>query len=193
MTGAYRFNPDWGKLEAGLKAAEGGLKTAKSGHFPKLALTGDLHKWWPDSDGGVATSQNKEGWSLGIGLKIPIFSGMLTRNKIAAARNSIAKLKEEQLLLKEGIGLQIRDTLLSLLAAEKSFQATQNAMTSARENRDLNTRAYQNELVETDEVVRAQLMEALMEARHYKDKYQHIALLSRLNLIVGTNVLKNIL
>ncbi|HOX22516.1 MAG TPA: TolC family protein, partial [Elusimicrobiales bacterium] len=41
---AYSFNPDWGRLEAGLKALESGVDEAKSGHLPKLALTGRLSK-----------------------------------------------------------------------------------------------------------------------------------------------------
>nr|WP_320192147.1 TolC family protein [uncultured Desulfobacter sp.] len=187
---AYAFNPDWAKVEAGLKAAEGALKTAKSGFFPKLALTGDIHKWWPDSDGGLATSENEQGWTFGIGVEIPLFNGMLTVNKIAAARAAIAKIKEEQFLLKEGIGLQVRDVLLSLDAAQKSCDASGNALDAATENRGLNVRAYQSELVETDDVIQAQLTEALMAAQHYKARYEHVALLSRLDLIVGAEVLK---
>lgn len=189
---AYEFNPDWAKVEAGLQAAEGMLRTARSGHFPKLALTGELFKWWNDYDGGMATDRNKEGWNLGIGMEIPIFSGFLTQSKVAEARARVAKIKEEQILLKEGIGLQVRDSFLALTAAEKSHQATLDAMNAAEENRSLNTRAYQHGLVETEKVIRAQLMEALMSAQHYKARYDHIALQSRLGLIVGTEVLKQI-
>ncbi len=189
---AYRFSPDWAQVKAGIRAAEGAVKTARSGHFPKLALTGDLHKWWNDYDAGMATDQNKEGWSVGVGIEIPIFDGFLTRNKVSATRARLAKITEEQFLLKEGIGLQIKDIFLGLDAARKSDQATLDAMLAARENRDLNTRAYQNELVETDKVIRAQLIEALMSAQHYKTRYDHIALQSQLNLVVGTEVLKQL-
>jgi len=187
---AFAFNPDWAKMDAGLKAAEGELKTAKSGYFPKLALTGDLHKWWPESSGGLATPENEQGWTFGIGVEIPLFNGMLTKNKIAAARAAIAKIKEEQFLLKEGIGLQVRDIILSLRAAQKICDASGSALTAATENRGLNVRAYQNELVETDDVIQAQLMEAMMSAQHYKARYEHVALRSRLNLTVGAEVLK---
>ena len=88
-------------------------------------------------------------------MEIPIFSGFLTKNKVAEARAQFAKVNEEKLLLKEGIGLQIRDTFLSLNAAEKSHRATLDAMDAASENRDLNTRAYQHGLVETEDVIRA--------------------------------------
>jgi outer membrane protein len=186
---AYRFNPDWAKIEASIRAAEGAVLTEQSGHYPKLALTGELHKWWNDYDAGMATDQNKEGWTIGVGIEIPLFSGFLTSNKVAEARAQVAKIKEEQFLLKEGIGLQIRDTFLSLNAAEKSHQATLDAMDAAVENRDLNTRAYQHELVETEKVIRAQLMEALMSAQHYKARYDHLALQSQMNLIVGSEIL----
>ena len=189
---AYRFSPDWAKVEAGIQAAEGAVQTARSGHFPKLALTGDLHKWWNDYDAGLATDQNKEGWTVGVGIEIPIFDGFLTRNKVSAARARLAKITEEQFLLKEGIGLQIKDIFLGLDAARKSDQATFDAMQAARENRELNIRAYQNELVETDKVIRAQLIEALMSAKHFKTRYDHIALQSQLSLVVGTEVLKQL-
>ncbi len=145
-----------------------------------------------DFDGGLATDRNKDGWNVGIGMEIPIFSGFLTQNKIAEARARLAMIKEEQILLKEGIGLQVKDAFLALTAAQKSHQATLDAMNAAEENRDLNTRAYQHELVETDKVIRAQLMEAMMSAQHYKARYDHIALQSKLNLLVGTEVLKQI-
>jgi outer membrane protein len=189
---AYRFNPDWSKIEAGIQAAKGAVRTAKSGYFPKLAVTGELHKWWNDHDAGMATDQNKEGWSVGVGVEIPLFSGFLTKNKVAETRARVAMLKEKQFLLKEGIGLQIRDMFLALSAAEKSHQATLDALKAAEENRDLNTRAYQQELVETEKVVRAQLMEALMSAQHFKARYDHIALQSQLSLVVGTEVLKKL-
>lgn len=189
---AYRFSPDWAKVEAGLRAAEGAVRTAKSGHFPKLALTGGLHKWWNDSNSGLATDVNKEGWTVGIGLRIPLFDGFLTKNKVAQARAQLAKIKEQQFLLKEGIGLLIKDTFLGLNTAQKAHEATQEAMNAAVENRDLNIRAYQNDLVETEEVIRAQLMEALMSATHYKARYDHIALQSQITFLVGTEVLKRI-
>ena len=189
---AYQFSPDWAKVEAGLRAAEGSVRTAKSEHYPKVALTGELHRWWNDYDAGVATEQNKEGWTVGVGVEIPVFTGFLTKNKVAEARARVSKIKEEQFLLKEGIGLQIKDIFLGLNAAQKSHQATLDAMNASAENRDLNTRAYQNELVETEKVIRAQLVEALMSAQHFKTRYDHIALQSQLNLLVGTEILSQL-
>jgi outer membrane protein TolC len=192
VSDTYKFSPDWAKVEAALRAADGAMRSAKSGHYPKIAVTGEVYKWWNDYDGGLVTDANKDGWNVGIGIEIPLFSGMLTHNKIAEAKAMINRLKEEQLLLKEGLGIQVRDTFLSLNAAEKSHQATLEAMKASTENRDLNTRAYQNELVETKDVINAQIMEALMSAQHYKARYDHVALQSQLSLMVGTEIMKKI-
>lgn len=185
---AYEFNPDWAKVEAGLRALEGGVTTARSGHAPKIALIGELHQWWNRYDAGMATDRNKQGYTLGIGLELPLFDGFLTRQKIAEARARVAKLKEEQFLLKDGLGLQIKDVFLGLAAAQQSARATLDAQTAATENRDLTTRAYQNELVETEKMVRSQLMEALMTAQHLKARYDQLALQSSLGLLVGTEL-----
>ena len=185
---AYEFNPDWAKLEAGLKALDGELKTARSGYYPKIALTGDLHRWWNSYNAGMATSANKEGWSIGAGLEIPLFEGFLTRNKVAEAVARLSKLKEERLLLSEGIGLQLREQFLGLGAASKTYQAASKAMAAAQENRDLTSRAYQSELVETEKVIRAQLFEALMSAQYYKARYDLVAIESQISVLVGKEI-----
>jgi outer membrane protein TolC len=186
---SYQFNPDWAKLEAGLQAAEGAVTTAKSEYYPKLALTGKLYSWWNDGyRAGMATPQNRAGWTAGVGIEVPLFNGFLTRNRVSETRARVNQLKETQILLREGLGLQVKDLVLGLDAALKADQATSRAMKSAQDDRDLNTRAYENGLVETDKVIRAQLVEALMSAQHYAARYQYTALLSQLALVVGTEV-----
>jgi outer membrane protein TolC len=185
---AYQFNPDWAKLEAGLRALDGAVGTARSGYYPKVAVTGELHRWWNSYTGGMATAVNKAGWSIGVGAEIPIFDGFLTRNKVAEALARVSQLKEEKILLREGIGLQLRESFLALEAASKTYQAANRAMVAARENRDLTSRAYQNELVETEKVIRAQLFEALMTAQYLKARYDHLAIGSQISLVVGQEV-----
>lgn len=186
---SYQFSPDWEKLEAGLRAAEGAVTTAQSEYYPKLALTGELHGWWNDGfKEGMATPQNRAGWVAGFGIEVPLFNGFLTRNKVSEARARVSQIKATQILLREGLGLQIKDLVLGLEAALKADQATSLAMKAAQDNRDLNTRAYENGLVDTEKVIRAQLVEALMSAQHYAARYQYAALLSQLCLVVGTDI-----
>jgi outer membrane protein TolC len=186
---SYQFNPDWAKLGEAIRATQGAVTTARSGYYPKLALTGELHRWWNGGyNAGMATDQNQEGWTAGVGLEIPVFDGFLTRNRVSEALARLNQLKETQFLLRDGLALQIKDLVFSLDAAAKSGRASLAAMQSAQENRDLNTRAYREELVETEKVIRAQLMEALMSAEHFKARYDYAAILSQLSLVVGKDI-----
>jgi outer membrane protein len=190
---AYEFNPDWAKLEAGLKALDGEVSTARSGYYPKIALTGELHRWWNSYTAGMATAVNKEGWSIGVGAEIPLFDGFLARNKVAEALARVSKLKEEKLLLREGIGLQLRELFLGLEAASKTYEAANRAMGAARENRDLTTRAYESELVETEKVIRTQLFEALMTAQYLKARYDYLAIESQISVVVGKEIARMVI
>jgi len=190
VSDTYEFSPDWKRLEAGLQAGEASIATARSGHAPKVALVGDLHAWENSYDAGMATKANKRGWTAGIAIELPLFDGFLTRNKVAETRARLERLKQEQLLLKEGLGLQVRDIVVGLTAATRAYEASLSAETAAEENRALNVKAYQSELVETEKVIRAQLVEALMDAQVLKVRYDRLALRSQLELVVGTGLME---
>ena len=185
---AYEFNPDWAQIEAGLRAIEGERITAASGYFPRIGLKGELHRRWNGYDGGLSTPQNRNGWSVDLGVEIPIFNGFLTQARVAEARARINQLKEKKILLSEGIGLQIRRMFIDMRASEKVVKASEEAAGSAKDDTDLTLRGYQSGLVATEKVIRAQLQQALITAAHDKAIYDHLALETRIDLVVGKSV-----
>lgn len=189
---AYEFNPDWRTLEAGLLAAEGAIQHARSGRAPQLALTGSIHRVENEYEYGYMSERNKRGWTAGLGIRLPLFDGHLTRERIAAARARLGELQQKRFLLREGLGLQLKQIVLELDASAKAHAATLAARAAAEEDRDLNTRAYVDNLVETEKVIRAQLIEALMTAQHLKSRYDHVVLQNRLNLLVGSEVRRSL-
>ena len=52
----------------------------------------------------------------------------------------------------------------------------------------MNERAYQEELVETKDVIEAQLVESLMKAQYCKALYDHIEARANLDYVVGKQV-----
>ena len=61
-------------------------------------------------------------------------------------------------------------------------------MLAAQDDRDLTSRAYENELVETEKVIRAQLFESLLTAQCLKARYDLVASESQISLIVGKEI-----
>lgn len=188
VSGAYRFNPDWARLEAGLDAAAAKIDEARSGHFPKIALFGNLTRIVNSYDAGIVTPANKNSWTIGVGMELPIFNGLRTTGEVREASARLQKLKEQQVLLREGIALQVKHIFIQMMSSQKQKVSDETAAAAAEENRALNERAYQEELVETKDVIEAQLIESLMKAQYRKALYDHLEARANLDYVVGKEV-----
>ena len=183
---AFKSNPDIAKVEAAVKAAESGVNAARSGHFPKVALFGTTQRIWNSYDAGIVTAVNKSNWTVGIGVDIPIFEGFRISNQEKEARANLQKLQHQLALLRQGIAMEIKNTCLDLLKTQKQQKSTFDAFQAAKENRELNVRAYQEELVETKDVIEAQIMEALFSGQHQKALYDHVEARAKLDFVSGS-------
>jgi outer membrane protein TolC len=188
VSGAYSFNPDWTRLEAGLVAADAKIDEAQSGHLPKVGLFGTLTRIENPYDKGIVTPDNKTSWVIGIGMELPLFNGFRTTGEVREARVRLEKLKQQKLLLKEGIALQVKHIFIQLISSQQQKASSEAASLSSEESRSLNERAYQEELVETKDVIEAQLIESLMKAQFRKALYDHLEARASLDFVVGRQI-----
>ena len=188
VSNAYMFNPDWARMQEGLKAAEAHIDEAESGHLPKVALIGSLVNIQNSYNKGIVSSNNKNNWNVGAALELPIFSGFRTKGEIREATARLGKLSEEKVLLREGIALQVKHIFTMMMSAQDQQRSSNEAAKAAEENRDLSERAYQDELVETKDVIEAQLIESFMKAQCQKTLYDHIETQAHLDYIVGKEI-----
>ncbi|GAK60628.1 outer membrane efflux protein [Candidatus Vecturithrix granuli] len=189
---AYQFSPDWGQFELALAAAETSIQQARGGHLPTIALTGDLTYVAKTYDSGLMSDQNRNSWTVGVALELPIFTGFRTTQQVKEAQSRVEQLQHQQMLLSEGIALQIQDAFLQIDRARGQVEALQESATFATENRELNIRAYQNDLVETREVLEAQLLEAFIKGQHLKALYDHAISRALLDWLIGREVAKRL-
>jgi outer membrane protein TolC len=181
-------NPDCSKIAWGIKALEAKEDEAMSGYLPKVALMASVKNIDNSYEYGVVTAQNRGSWSIGIGVEVPIFTGWRTTNEVREAKARLSQIKEQQILLREGIALEVKAVVLQMSSAQDQAKAMEASKQAAEENRDLCTRAYQDELVETNEVIQAQLLESIMKAMHYKALYEHAESRVHLDFVVGNEV-----
>ena len=185
---AYSFSPDWAKMEEAIKATVALVDEKKAGHLPQLALLGNLRHLENSYDKGLATPRNKDSWSIAVGLSLPLFNGLRTQAEVAEAKARLERLEEQKTLLREGLALQVKDVFIQLGRSQEQRRAMEAAVKAAEENRDLNERAYQEELVETKDVIEAQLVESFMKAACERTTYDHLEAQARLELVVGREV-----
>lgn len=189
ISGSYLFNPDWKQLAAGMEAAQALVKKEKAGYWPKIAINGKLWNWQNDLDGeGLATNENEEGWSIGIGLQLPLFSGFMTTNKVREAKARLKKLEAEKILLREGLALQVKHGVIRVRRSQKILDATTKAAGHAREHRELAVRAYMNALIPTKEVIESQIFEALTQAKSEMARFEHAQARFDVDFIIGKEV-----
>lgn len=187
----YRFNPDWKRLAAGLDAAQALVNKERSAHWPKVALSGKLWRWDNDLDGeGLASDENTEGWSMGVGLQMPLFTGFLTSNKIMESTAQLKKMESRRILLKEGLALQVKHGVIRIGRSQKIREASMKAAGHATEHRELAVRAYMNELIPTDEVIESQIVEAFTRGRLEMAQYEAVLARFDIDYVVGKEVQK---
>jgi outer membrane protein len=182
---AFAANPDIAKIEAAIKASEAGVSAAFSGHLPRVALIGSAHKIANSYDAGMVTVENKSTWMAGIGIEIPIFDGFRVSSEVREQRANAQKLRHQRALLREGIALEIRSTCFDLQKTKEQEKSGRDALKSSTENRELNMLAYQEGLVETKDVIEAQLMEALMSGQYQSVLYNHAEAQAKLGFVIG--------
>lgn len=182
---AYRLNPDWGRLLAGLDAAAARVGEAKSGRLPRIAIFGQMQAMSNAHSKGIVGPDEDRSWLVGVGLEMPLFSGYLTRHQIREARARLERLEHQQVLLREGLALQVKAIFLKLERAQRQEQAAGAALEAAVDSRQLNERAYQFDLVDLRDMVETQLTESLMRAQYQRVRFDHAEAQAQLEFVIG--------
>lgn len=185
---AFRSNPDVAKVDAAIKAAQENVKAARSGHYPKAGLFGTYQAIANSYDAGLMTDTNKSAWAVGFGVDIPVFEGFRVSKEVAEAKAHLQKLVNQRRLLRDSIALEVQKLCWNLLKTQEQQKSSLAASQAATENRELNVRAYQEELVETKDVIEAQLLEALLSAQYQRVLYDHEDGLARLKFVTGAEL-----
>lgn len=182
---AMKFNPDKQRLELAVLAADYKIDDAKSGHLPTIGIEASTYKVWNSFKGGLFNDDNRDGWTIGIGVKWDIFDSGLTKAGVDAARAAKIKLEAQRVLLDNGLALQIKDDFMRIQRSRAQAEDNAKAQALAEENRKLHVRAYQEEMVETKDVIEAQIIESFTSTNLYRARYELRTALADLDYRVG--------
>ncbi len=190
MTNAYSHNTDWAKVKAAVLAYSAKIDEAKSGHLPAIALFAKFDQNFNPYKYGIVNKDNSTMWTIGVGMQLPIFNGFRTTNEVNEAEAQLKKLDEQKNLLHDGIMFQIKDALNKINIAKENVISTYQAKVSATENRELNERAFNQDMVEAKDFIESQIIESLMEVQYQKALYDHIEAQALLNCVTGNLLVK---
>jgi len=185
---ANQFNPEIQQLRLAVQISDDQITEAQSGYYPMIGFQASAHKLWNELDGGLVNEDNRDGWDIGVGMEWNLFDGFATSGKVKHAKAQQRKLKSQRILLDEGMALQVKLQFLRIRSSGKQIKDSKSAFDFARENRKLHTRAYQQDLVETKDVIEAQLIESLAQSAYFRSRHALEIGLTSLEYLIGHNL-----
>ena len=185
---AQSFNPDIQQLKLAVQISDDQITEARSGYFPMIGFHASVYDVQTDFKSGLSNAINRDGWTIGIGMQWNLFDGFQTTGKVNEAQANQRKLQSQQVLLDQAIALQIKQQFLSIKSSHAQTKDSSEAVGYASENRKLHVRAYQDELVETKDVIESQIVETFAQASQYRARYALEIGLLTLEYLIGQNV-----
>ncbi len=132
---AYEHRPDLKSLVKLKQAAEQSVTLAREGYLPQLNANANYYYT------GTEFPLEK-GWSYGINLSIPIFSGFLTRYQVQQAQANLGVAEQNERNLRLTIFTQVHTDYLTLRTAEQSMKTAADAVRQGKDSVELATGQY---------------------------------------------------
>lgn len=181
---AFRFRPEWEQATLAIVAAEANVSQAKGGHLPNVAAFASVEHMENSFDLGVVPSSENQ-WAIGLQLQMSIFNGFATSSEVHKAEAELRRAHHQRRLVSNGLWTQVRTEFVKFESARADMETAAESQDDAKENRALNVRAYEAELVETQDVIEAQILEALTALSYAKALFDYDLAVARLEWISG--------
>jgi outer membrane protein TolC len=126
---AYMLRPDFTASQLAVTSDQASLRAAGLGLFPNLNGSGSYGTSSTDPHAGTYRNNG----SIGLALTIPIFDQGITHAQVEQARGNLDAAIAALQTAREGIQLNVKQTLVNLVSADAVFTQTQAELANARE------------------------------------------------------------
>ena len=172
-------------LDVAKNIYEAKIDEAESEYYPSFALFGNYHRFDNNYENGFATKQNKNVFTAGLGLQLSLFNGFRTSGKVEENEAELKGIQLQKTFVEESLKMKLKQLIIDLKKSEEKIVSSKEAMIAASENRDLNLRAYQNEIGEVADFIEAQIMESFMMAQYQISLFERVDLKAQLESLVN--------
>jgi outer membrane protein len=126
---ALMLRPDYYAAVQSVEGFEASLRAAKLGLFP--TLNGSASAGTASTDPGGGTFRNAS--SVGLTLSIPIYDGGVTAAQVMQVQGQLDQASASLQSTKLNVQLNVKQTLVNLVAARGAFDQTQAELSKAQE------------------------------------------------------------
>lgn len=183
---ATQFNPQISVLKLAVKASDEKITEARSGYFPQIALTADTTHYENGYDKGLANDTNKNSWTIGVGITMPLFNGFLTDHQVSTARLQSSQIQSKQKLVEQGIAILVKNLLIEYETAHQQIEVSEQAAKLADDHSDLTARAFQIGASKPEDMVHASILQAITEGNLLRARHDQQLNLAELDYVLGS-------
>jgi len=157
---AHKHRPELQKMNSQLQVQKSNIQLARSNLFPWISADATYNFSGPD-----LSSLNK-GWSAGLSLSFPIFTGFSVSSRVTQERIAYLALEKQRSSLEQQISLDVWNAFLAFKEAEERIDNTQKFLENARENLNIAEEEYREGVGSMIEVIDAQTNLVAAEESH---------------------------
>jgi len=147
---AYEHRPELLRMNSQLQAQRSNIRLARSNLLPWVSADANY------SFSGSALSSLNKGWSFGLSLSYPVFSGFSLASRVAQEKIVFQAMDKQKSSLEQEISLDVWNAFLALKEAKERIDNTQIFLENARENLGLAEEEYREGAGSMIEVIDAQ-------------------------------------
>ena len=146
-----------------LQAAEAGVKVAKSGYYPQLALVGNYYMSNPNSRIMPVQKKFQDTWDLSLGLSYDVWNWKATNYQVGQANSQLLKAKAGESQLKDMITLEVHQNYFDMVQAKEKIEMSEKNVGQAEENYRITNERFKAGLTTNSELLDAEV--ALLNAK----------------------------
>ena len=124
---AIRARPELASLRAQLAAQDATITAARGNYFPSFGASASV------SESGATLDSLGWGWTVGVNMTWPLFSGFGTKAQVAAAEYTRVAIDAQAVAERQQVRLEVDQARLSVRAAKAEIGASEEALVNARE------------------------------------------------------------
>jgi outer membrane protein TolC len=171
---AMKERPEIHAVMHRIKIAEQQVRLSRGDYYPTVALSANHYR-----QGDTYVAQGSEvlddydSWDVTVALTWDFFQWGKHLNSVQKSKTDLAKAHNALDQVKDGIGLEVRQSYLSMKEAEKNIAVTRKAIESAEENLRISEERYRAQVGTTTEVLDASTRLASVRFDYYSALYNY--------------------
>ena len=185
---AQQFNPQMGMIKLAVKVADERVNEAKSAYYPQVAFTGNVRHIENSYDGGVVNDDNRNSWTIGVVMSMPIFDFGKTSNHINTAKLQRNQMAETQILVEQGLAAQIKNLFIGLDTASQQIILSEKTVNFSRDYERLTQQAYQIGASKPEDMIQASIYNAIVEGSYLRAQHDGAYSMAEIEYFIGTQL-----